>query len=153
MNKFVKNIELEGARYGMKLNKSKCEVITTHNTADLHFGDNAPIRKTKKTTYLGCEIGIKTTTREEINKRFSNTMITMKKLDIFWRHSNCDTAVKIHAADAVLRAKLLYGLESSQLIPSVIRRIETFQLKVLRKILRMDTTYIHRPRKFKPTSF
>ena len=47
-------------------------------------------------------------------------------------------------ADAVLRAKLLYGLESAQLNPAVVRRLETFQLKVLRKILKMDTTYIDR---------
>ena len=71
-------------------------------------------------------------------------MITMKKLDIFWRHSNCPTHVKIHVADAVLRAKLLYGLESAQLNPAVVKRLETFQLKVLRQILRMDTTYVDR---------
>ena len=71
-------------------------------------------------------------------------MITMKKLDTFWRHSNCDTAIKVYTAEAVLRSKLLYGLESAQLIPSVSKRLETFQLKVLRKILRLDTTYIDR---------
>ena len=43
-----------------------------------------------------------------------------------------------------MRAKLLYGLESAQLIPSVLRRIEVFQLKVLRKILKIDTTFIDR---------
>ena len=67
-----------------------------------------------------------------------------KKLDLFWRHSNCGVAIKIHTADAILRSKLLYGTESAQLLPSVLKRIETFQLKVLRKILRMDTTYINR---------
>ena len=63
---------------------------------------------------------------------------------MFWRHSNCPIAIKIHTADAILRTKLLYGLESAQLIPSVLKRVETFQLKVLRKILRMNTTYIDR---------
>ena len=71
-------------------------------------------------------------------------MATMKKLDIFWRHSNCDIAVKVYTADAILRAKLLYGLESAQLIPSVAKRMETLQLKVFRKILRLNTTNIDR---------
>jgi len=44
----------------------------------------------------------------------------------------------------VLRSKLLYGLESAQLIPSVSKKLEIFQLKVLRTILRMDTTYVNR---------
>jgi len=144
MNLFVEHIEREGLKYGMKLNKNKCELITTHETANIKFADGTKIRKTKKATYLGCEIGIKTTNKEELSKRFANTMATMKKLDLFWRHSNCTTAMKIHTAEAVLRAKLLYGLESAQLIPSVLKRVETFQLKVLRKILKMDTTYINR---------
>ena len=51
---------------------------------------------------------------------------------------------EVYTADAVLRSKLLYGLESAQLIPSVLKKLETFQLKVLRKILKIDTTYINR---------
>ena len=89
-------------------------------------------------------MGIQTTNREELNKRFANTMVTMKKLDLCWRHSDCDIAVKIHTADAVLRTKLLYGLESSQLLPSALKRLESFQLKVLRKILKIYTTFINR---------
>ena len=80
----------------------------------------------------------------ELNKRFANTMITMKKLDLFWRHSNCRTEIKVHVAEAVLRSKLLYGLESAQLNPAVVKRLETFQLKVLRKILQMKTTFVER---------
>ena len=68
----------------------------------------------------------------------------MKKLDAFWRHSDCTVTTKIQVADAVLRAKLLYGMESAQLTPAVVKRLETFQLKVLRKILNMKTTYIDR---------
>ena len=67
-------------------------------------------------------------------------MITMKSLDLFWRRSDCGVAIKIQVADAVIRAKLLYGMESAQLIPSVLKRVETLQLKILRKIVRMDTT-------------
>jgi len=144
MNKFLEAIEWEGFRYGLKLNKKKCELITTHPNADIHFKDKSKVLKVKIATYLGCNIGIKSTNKEELSKRFSNTMATMKKLDVFWRHSNCDIAVKVYTADAILRAKLLYGLESSQLIPSVAKRMETLQLKVLRKILRLNTTFIDR---------
>ena len=75
---------------------------------------------------------------------FAATMAIMKKLDLFWRHSDCPVHIKVYTADAVLRSKLLYGLESAQLIPSVLKKLETFQLKVLRKILKIETTYINR---------
>ena len=144
LNEFAKAIEKEGKRYGMKLNKAKCEVISTHPNANIHFPDGTKIRHVRTSTYLGCDLGIKSTIREELNKRFANTMITIKSLDLFWRHSDCGVAIKIQVADAVIRSKLLYGMESAQLIPSVLKRVETLQLKILRKILRMDTTYVNR---------
>ena len=144
MNLFVKNIEEEGNKYRMKLNKGKCELISTGTGEGVQFGDGTYIKKVKKATYIGCEIGIRITSGQELNKRVANTMVTMNKLDLFWRHGDCSTAIKIHTAEAVLRAKLLYGLESAQLIPSVLKRIEVFQLKVLRTILKMDTTFINR---------
>ena len=52
MNEFVRIIESEGRRYGMRLNKGKCELITTHPNADIHFGDETKINKTRKAVYL-----------------------------------------------------------------------------------------------------
>ena len=71
-------------------------------------------------------------------------MALLKKLDIFWRHCDIKTAFKIMTLDAVIRAKLLYGLDSAQLTPSQQRRLKVFQLKGLRKILNMTTTYVER---------
>lgn len=110
----------------MKLNKTKYELINTHQHADVHFEEGTKIQNVSKATYLGCEPGFKTTCREELNKRISATMIVMKKLDLFWRHSDCSAAIKIYTAEAVLRSKLLHVLESAQLIPSVAKRLDTF---------------------------
>ena len=68
----------------------------------------------------------------------------MEKLDLFWRHSNCPLRFKLTAMDAVLKSKLLYGLETAQLNPSDIQKLDTFQLKGLRKILKITTTYVNR---------
>ena len=52
----------------MKLNKTKCELITNNKNARIVLPDNSPVKKHRSAMYLGCEIGIKTTTREEISK-------------------------------------------------------------------------------------
>ena len=80
-------------------------------------------------------MGFKITSREEISKRFAATMAIMKKLDLFWRYSDCPIHIKVYTADAVPRSRLLYGVESAQLVPSVLKKLETFQLKVFRKYL------------------
>ena len=59
MNKFIEAIEVEGAKYGMRLNKTKCELLTNNTNARIVFPDNSPVRKHRSATYLGCEIGKK----------------------------------------------------------------------------------------------
>ena len=51
---------------------------------------------------------------------------------------------KLIALDAVIRSKLMYGLESAQLNEPQLKRLDLFHLKGLRKILRLETTYMNR---------
>ena len=46
----------EGVRYGLKLNKHNRESITTHQNANIHFGDSTKVFKTRLATYLGCTL-------------------------------------------------------------------------------------------------
>lgn len=71
-------------------------------------------------------------------------MQTIKNLHVFWRNATCPQRFKILAADAVIRSKLLYGMDSAQLTLTTATRLDTLQLKNYRKILHMDTTYINR---------
>ena len=45
MNNFIKTIEEEGAKYGMKLNKPKCELLTNNPNARIVLPDNSPVKK------------------------------------------------------------------------------------------------------------
>ena len=54
----------KGRKYDMKLNKSKCGLLANNNNARMILPDNTPVKKHNETTYLGCELGIKTTTRQ-----------------------------------------------------------------------------------------
>ena len=144
MNMFLKDIEQEGLKYGMKFNKTKCELLTTSLNADVKFADGSNVKRKPEVTYLGCQLNQYSNISQEISKRIANCMVILKRLDIFWRHCDIKVAFKINALDAVIRAKLLYGIESAQLTPSLQRRIEVFQLKGLRKILKMETTFVER---------
>ena len=144
INHFLKDIEKEGKNYGLLLNKDKCELLTTSLNADIRFENGTKVKRKPEVTYLGCQINQYSNISQELSKRISNCMAVLKRLDIFWRHCNVKTAFKITTLDAVIRAKLLYGLESAQLTPAQQRRIEVFQLKGFRKILKMTTTFVER---------
>ena len=71
MNEFIKCIEEESIKYGMKLVKTKCELLTNNPNANIHFPDRTPVRRQTSATYLGCEMGIRIHSRQEISKRFA----------------------------------------------------------------------------------
>ena len=108
INKQIAQIEIQGLKYGLKLNKAKCEVLTSADNPNINFQDGKKIKIKDTVTYLGCDINKNGDIKREVSKRISNAMTTLKRLDLFWRHSNCPVKFKLIALDATLRSKLLY---------------------------------------------
>jgi len=63
---------------------------------------------------------------------------------VFFRHGNCTFAKKLEVFNAVLVSKLLYGLESTVLNQSLLKRLDAFLFKGLRKMLHIPTTFVDR---------
>ena len=144
LEKLLQAIEKEGERYGMKLNKDKCESMCIGGNDSIHFGNNQQVPPHKESKYLGCLLNDKGDPKREISKRISACYLTWKRLETFWKHSDCSIRLKLSVYDAVVRSKLIYGLESVQVNDSLKAKIDAFQLKGLRQILKMQTTYVQR---------
>ena len=56
----------------------------------------------------------------------------MEKLEELWKHTDCDLRFEIIAYDAVIRAKLMYGLESLHLNQDLKNKVDVSQRKGLR---------------------
>jgi len=119
-------------------------MITNQINPNIHFTDGTKIKIVEEAKYLGCNLNDTSNYRKEIGKRISNTLIMLKKLNIFWLHSNCPAKFKLIAADAVIRTKLLYGMDSAQLGEGELERLDTIQLQISRKILGLKTTFVDR---------
>ena len=143
INRRIALIEKHGERYGLKLNKDKCEVLT-NATAQVRFADGQLVAHRHKVKYLGCTLNLKADTQREIKSRIGICMGIMRKLDLFWLHARCPIKWKVLVFDAVIRSKLLYGVETAMLTDGALRKINVFQLKGLRKILKLKTTFIDR---------
>ena len=94
--------------------------------------------------YLGISVTQKIDPKHEIRKQISATMAVLKKLDIFWSKTRCGKRWKLLVYDAVITNKKIYGRESIEPTHAAATLLNTFQLKGLRKILRLQTTYIQR---------
>ena len=140
----IKYIEEESAYYNMRLNRDKCVYITFNKNNRVTFADGEPMKNVDETIYLGTQITKNVDPKNEINRRISQTMPTLKKLDLFWKQARVPNKWKIQVFNAVCVSKLLYSLEALQPTEATASKLDTFQLKGLRKILNMTTTYIDR---------
>ena len=144
MNGLLAAIVEEGGKMGMKLNLGKCEALVFGTVGEVLLGEQLEVAKVQLAKYLGCKLNNKGDGTRELSSRISECMATLKRLDLFWLHGDCGARVKLHVYDAVIRSKLVYGLESLQLNATTLKQLDVFQLKGLRTILGMTTTYVDR---------
>ena len=61
-------IEREGGKYGMKLNKLKCEALTINSEDRINYADGSRVPPQKEVKYLGCKLNDRGDNRKEIAK-------------------------------------------------------------------------------------
>ena len=144
MNGLLAAIEAEGSKYGMRLNKSKCEYLKFGLAGNVKFNNGERVKQMEEVKYLGCLLNSKGDPGREIGKRIKNSMSTLINMHVFFRHGDSSFTQELKAFSAVLVSKLMYGLESAMLNTSALNRLNAFQLKGLRKILHIPTTYYNR---------
>ena len=62
-------------------------------------------------------------------------------MGLFFKKANCTIRFKIQVYHAVIRAKLMYGLESAQFNNTTRAKLDVFYLKGLRQICKIPTTW------------
>lgn len=130
--------------YGLNLNYSKCCHTPFNSSERVHFDNEELVPKEPNTIYLGSMITDQARVRDEINRRIMISRATWEKLGICWKHSTCPVQVKLAIYDMVIRAKLVYGLDTLMVLPSHEKLLQSFQLKGLRQILKLKTTFVDR---------
>ena len=102
------------------------------------------VARTKQARYLGVLLTETSQPLLEVRDSIKQSAITWKRLDLLWKICKCSTKTKLQYWNAVIKTKLTYALETMHLTKTQLRKLDTFQLKGLRKILKMHTTYIDR---------
>ena len=143
-NKMLHLVEKESEYYDLALNKNKCNHISFHHNANIRFHNGEEMKRVEEAVYLGANITKTVDPRLEIQRRVSATMPVLRKLDILWNQTKCCNAWKIQVFNSVIVSKLIYGLETVEPTANAAQALDTLQLKGLRKILEMKTTFIDR---------
>ena len=144
MNRLLHAVEDESQYYGLSLNKSKCTVISTSGRHDVRFRDGTRMPHEDHVSYLGWLLTRRVDNRSEVESRISATMAVWKRMHLCFKNASCPVRWKPIVYNSMIRSKHLYGLETVELTQSLLSRLESFQLRGLRKILKIPTTFIDR---------
>ena len=114
--------------------------------ASIAFLDEQEVNKQDNTKYLGNNVNKMVDLDKEINLKIKETYYTWFELHNVWVKSNTDRDKrwKLVIFDAVIRSKLLYGLETVFLTDARLKRLDAVQYRGLRQILKVPHTYIDR---------
>ena len=141
LNDYLDALIVEAAKYGLHLNKEKCKLIRINGKDALFFPDDTEVEAVTEAKYLGCTINDRINMHKEIIKRLSEVFLTWKRLEVFWKHCDVGYGFKLQVYDSIINQSLMYGLESAQLNKSHLERLNQFQRRGLRQILKVYTTY------------
>ena len=150
INVLLHAIERHSDYYGLKLNYDKCVNLTANQRiSSVRFSPTGPaqgrlVPRKHAAVYLGSLLTDSFDNKAEVLNRLGDCIATANRLKLFWQKAKTSITWKIQVFHAIVRSKLLYGLECIQLTQSEISRLNGFQNKSLRRILGKPPTFIDR---------
>ena len=82
---------------------------------ELKFPNGEILKKRTSTTYLGNDLNSRADLNVEVTQKSGETRRTWLKLAAYWKATNASTKWQLIIFDAVVRSKLMYGLETAAL--------------------------------------
>ena len=129
----------------MKLNYDKCINLTVNRTqSSIKYKNRNLVPRETKATYLGSIFNDTIDNGMEIDNRMADCIVTANKLKLFWNQANTSKKWKLTVYNAIIKSKLLYGLETIELTRPEQLRIDAFQMRGIRRIMNATPTHIDR---------
>jgi hypothetical protein len=136
----VSRVDRVAKKYNMLINASKTKVmISTNEVLDIVVDGNR-FEQVDSFVYLGSEIANDSDCRLEVKARMTMGMAAMIKLTRLWKNKSVSTSTKLRLMKALVWPVATYGCEGWTLKKEEENRIQAFENKCIRKLLRIPWT-------------
>ena len=145
INHLLKEIEQKSTYYNMNLNYRKCINLTCNQkTSSIKNQDASTVPRQRQAVYLGTILSDTIDNKLEIHNRLAMVTRTCGQFKLFWSKANTSTKWKLQVFNAIIKTKFVYNLETIQLTQNEMDKIDAFQIKCIRRVLRIPPTFIDR---------
>ena len=141
LHAFMLTIGSVGEEYGLKFNWKKLEMMPVRVDAVIRTPDGDQVKCKDQLVYLGSSLSSDGKVGSELNRRLGLARADYENLRKIWSHSALSVRRKVAVFEACVVSKLLYGLTSACLNKCEKRRIDGFQARCLRKIMKVAPAY------------
>ena len=131
----------------MRLNRGKCCQINMNCRSQVKFHTGEKMKIVLEAKYLGGQLNNRADHKVDLSIRLGMAAGTWKRLTLLWNKTRCKPAWKILVFNAVVISQLLYGLETIPFTAAMETKINAFQQRCLRRILKIDPAYYSRIKK------
>ncbi len=134
----IDRLSKEAKRTGLKTNSQKTKVmrINSRNNDDITIGGQA-VEEVNDFVYLGATITKTDGGMGYMNNRIAKARVAFNQLQYIWNRTSIERGTKIKLYKSLVLAVLLYGCEAWKMTKGDERKINVFQMKCLRRILKI----------------
>ncbi|KMQ82593.1 endonuclease-reverse transcriptase [Lasius niger] len=123
---------------GLQINQTKTKTLRINQKSNTEVNiNNKTIANVEEFSYLGAKLSTQGGTDDDIEERIVKARNCFKSLNKIWRSSNMTLKIKINLYRSLVRSVLLYGSETWKLTMKQTKRLDVFQNKCLRIIMRI----------------
>ena len=148
LEELTTRLAAKSAAYGMKINADKSKIMVTglqkdageHENRGAIYVDGMRLEQVGSFKYLGAVISGDGRSLDEVKTRIAIATSAMARLKKLWYDKNITLVTKIKLMRAVVTSTALYGCESWTLTAEIERRIQAFDQRCLRRLLKIPYT-------------
>ena len=144
LSKFMTCIGDAGREYGLCFNWKKLEALPVRMQGSIAKPDGSNVSMKPSMQYLGCVLSADGRLASELGRRIGEATRSFEALRRVWSHASISIRRKVKIFDSCVVSKLAYGLQSACLNQAERRRVDGFQARCLRQILRIPPSFVSR---------
>jgi len=138
------SVEKVGGAYGMTLHCTKTQAFSVCTTDQVLRPDGTVILESWVLQYLGATIYGDGRADSELSRKLGAARADFQQLHKLRSHANVARKDKVQYFQALVVARLTYGLSSLWLVTAQQRRLDGFYARCLRRILHIPAAYVSR---------
>ena len=138
MQEKTSQLEENAKKVGLTINENKTKVmkINSRNRTKVII-NSKEIEETDSFTYLGSIVDTLGGTDDDIKCRIKKAQNAFRMLFKVWKSSNLNVSLKLKIYNAIVKSILLYGSETWKITKQQENKLNSFNTKCLRKILKI----------------